>query len=449
MKKDLALLWCLSWPACGDRCVQLLVQRQRREGRRAGTGGARDGGGSGGSSGAFPRGEPEVPGAPAAAAGGRASRSRWRLCQCRGALHYERQLLRFWSRGQRLRDTGDPTLGTTCLDMSAWQPCECETAAVQRSKAAAAHVVHKSSALAEMVAELRPGLDPCTAKRRLLRFCVRPKRLCRHRTRWHRHGLFDRLRRQHGLRGAVAARLSTAAPPRLCTGFGVPGAESSVFEMSSSSSRAKIAAVSVAIFGAASAVFLLRQDPPASAPSKPTAEQPEPLALLAASPAGAPPLPRQLDNNRRAPHKRRRCGRRTCGQRRRRERYRSTSPIAAELTLVSVTDGTATVQTGEAEPEQVRVGDLLESGEVTFVGKHPQSWRTQSCCWKTEPRSRAARSARSRSRRSRESDRAARGISPHAPAPAGDPHRVERLALKLPAGANAARADFGSAARQR
>lgn len=214
--------------------------------------------------------------------------------------------------------------------------------------------------------------------------------------------------------------------------------------MSSSSSRAKIAAVSVAILGAATAVFLLRQGPPTAPVSN------EPKAELSQLVAAASPPPRVVASSiaRQKPARAPTTATRPA----------ETSPVpravsfdvpdCRELTLVSVTDGTATLQTGESEPEQVRVGDLLEGGEVTFVGKHPESGEpivlleddANVSCRAVVPKPLAAL-ARIGPTSAR--DLASRSVV------TGDPHRVETMALKLPAGTNAARADFGSAARRR
>jgi hypothetical protein len=123
-------------------------------------------------------------------------------------------------------------------------------------------------------------------------------------------------------------------------------------------------------------------------------------------------------------------------------------PDCHELTLVSVSDGTATVQSGDSEPEQLRVGDLLESGEVTFIGKNPESGEPtvliendlKVACRAIGPRPLAALARVGRA--------SARAFAPRT-AVTGDPNRVETMAFKLPPGMNAARADFGSASRQR
>ena len=221
--------------------------------------------------------------------------------------------------------------------------------------------------------------------------------------------------------------------------------------MSSVSPGAKIAAVSVAILGAALSVFLLRQDParPASIPDKAGAEP----ADLAAPPPGtfvAPPTALQVPAQ--AAHK-------------------AAAPIAPpvpppakralsfdvpeceNLALVSVAgataeDAVATIRTGESEPEPVRVGDLLEGGEVTFIGTHPQ---TRAPIVLLEDDAKVACRAVGQSPvaslrrvgRASPVDFSARSMDP------GDPNRVERMALKLPPGTSAVRADFGSAARQR
>jgi hypothetical protein len=222
--------------------------------------------------------------------------------------------------------------------------------------------------------------------------------------------------------------------------------------MKTAGSRAKIAVVSAAIAGVALSVFVLRRDPPpARVPGKPMAE---PATLIAAPPkapveglpapqaavqtagaAAAPPAPRAPVP---PPAK---------------LALSFDVPDCVNLALVSVAsantgEAVATVQAGESEPEQVRVGDLLEGGAVTFVGTHPETGvpivlledEAKVAC-------RAARQspalALKRVGPTSPRDFSARSTDP------GDPNRVERMVLKVPPGTSAARADFGAAARQR
>jgi hypothetical protein len=128
-------------------------------------------------------------------------------------------------------------------------------------------------------------------------------------------------------------------------------------------------------------------------------------------------------------------------------------PDCANLVLVSVAsantdDAVATVQAGESEPEQVRVGDLLEGGEVTFVGTHPE---TGAPIVLLEDDAKVACRAVRQSpvaALKRVGSTSLRDFSARSTAP-GDPNRVERMVLKVPPGTSAARADFGAAARQR
>jgi hypothetical protein len=221
--------------------------------------------------------------------------------------------------------------------------------------------------------------------------------------------------------------------------------------MSAISSRARIAAASVAILGAALSVFLLRQDPPsAPAPSKPTAELSQ---LAAASPPARVAAHEAVDPR---PAVALPTAARVATQAPALPSQRAPSfdaPDCSDLSLLSVANANpegalATVQIGDSEPEEVRVGDLLESGEVTFVGNHPESGlpivllqdEAKVPCRAVGPRPVAALA---RIGPTRPRDFAARSTSP------GDPNRVESIALKLPPGTSAARADFGSAAATR
>jgi hypothetical protein len=224
--------------------------------------------------------------------------------------------------------------------------------------------------------------------------------------------------------------------------------------MSSTTSRAKIAAASVAILGVALSVFLLRQDPPAPAPSKPMAELSH---IAAASPPAPVPAAAPVREPARAVPTTARVAPEAPGSKR---ALSFEVPDCPDLTLVSVAntnpEGTvATVRTGDSEPDEVRVGDLLESGEVTFVGMHPESGapivlledHARVACRAVGLRPLAAlRRVGSASQR----DFAARSTVTGDPnRVTGDPNRVETMALKLPPGTNAARADFGPAERKR
>jgi hypothetical protein len=222
--------------------------------------------------------------------------------------------------------------------------------------------------------------------------------------------------------------------------------------MSSISSRARIAAALAAILGAALSVFLLRRDPPPARGVATTRAEPTdrtaglPKAFVtrpvqpispaqmarAAAPVATPraPLPPPV------------------------ERALSfDAPDCNDLALLSVAganteNAVATVRAGDSEPEQVRVGDLLEGGEVTFIGAQPNTGapivlledEAKVTC---RALGQSPVAALKRVGSASPLDFAARSTGP------GDPNRVERMVLKLPPGTSAAQVDFGAAARQR
>ena len=219
--------------------------------------------------------------------------------------------------------------------------------------------------------------------------------------------------------------------------------------MSAIGSRTKIAAGSVAILGAALAVFLFRQDPApaAHAPGKPAAE---PSHLVAALPERAVATEVAQAPARAAPVARHSVAPQAAPSPIPKRPLSFDVPDCANLALITVANANAegaraTVQTGDSEPEQVRVGDLLEGGEVTFIGSHPETGApivlleddAKVACRAV---GRVPIAMLERVGSSSPADFAARSTV------MGDPHRVERLGLKLPPGTNAARADFGSAA---
>jgi hypothetical protein len=218
--------------------------------------------------------------------------------------------------------------------------------------------------------------------------------------------------------------------------------------MSTISSRARIAAASAAILGAALSMFLLRQGPsPAAAPNEPTAELSQFAAASPPAPGAArgavnPQPARALPTAARvAPHAPALPSQRALS---------FDAPDCSDLSLLSVASANsdsalATVQTGSSEPEEVGVGDLLEAGEVTFIGTHPESGlpivlledEAKVACRAVGPRPVAALARMGPTR--------PRDFAAHS-TPTGDPNRVESIALKLQSGTTAARADFGSAA---
>jgi hypothetical protein len=222
--------------------------------------------------------------------------------------------------------------------------------------------------------------------------------------------------------------------------------------MSSISSRARIAAASAAILGAALSVFLLRRDPPpARVVATTTAESTDrtagpPKAFVtrpvqpispaqmarAAVPIATPPAP-VLPPAKRA--------------------LSFDAPDCDNLALVSVAganteNAVATVRAGDSEPEQVRVGDLLEGGEITFIGAEPNTGapivlledEAKVTC---RALGQSPVAALKRVGSTSPLDFAARSTG------SGDPNGVEKMVLKVPPGTSAAHADFGAAARQR
>jgi hypothetical protein len=222
--------------------------------------------------------------------------------------------------------------------------------------------------------------------------------------------------------------------------------------MSAISSRAKIAAISAAILGAALSMFLLRKNPaPAPVSSKP-AEQPaaaaDPPLAFVTTPA-APQAPAKTARTPSASTARRAAAAAAPAER----ALSFDVPECSNLALVSVAratadDAVATVRTGESDPEQVRVGDLLEGGEVIFIGTHPE---TRAPIVLLEDDAKVACRAVGQSPVAslrRVGPASPRDFSARTTDP-GDPHRVEKLALKVPPGTTAPRADFESAAAPR
>jgi hypothetical protein len=124
-------------------------------------------------------------------------------------------------------------------------------------------------------------------------------------------------------------------------------------------------------------------------------------------------------------------------------------PECPELKLLGTEGAVATVQIGDSEPEQVRVGDLLESGEVTFVGRHPESRAPIMLLENAAKVPCRAQGLRTLAALTQIGPSSAQDFARRAHAPAGDPKRVETMVLKLPPGAKRSPAEFRAAELKR